>query len=285
MFNKLDRYKLLIIFILFFPLSATADKPIRFGILAVIPPSRIHAVWQPFINYFSKQTGRKFEIVIPRGFKKMKDAAVAGEVDFFYVNSLVFYSLKQNGKAIAVGQMESLDGKTTSVSKIFVRADSGIETIDQLNGKSIAFVSPMASGGYLAPRSYLYSRGIKTKNQTKEIFTRNLSNSIHQVLLGEINAGSMCGIKYRLMGEKINMGELKVIGHTPPYPESVIAVRSNFDNAFVEKFKEILMAMPDNPEGKKVLQAMSEMKINRFVAYDAKNEEITKKLLSVAEFN
>lgn len=282
--NKLKFSHFLLIFILLTPLSAQADHPVRFGILSIAPPSRIHANWQPFIRYLSKHLGHEVEIVIPRGFKKMKAAAADGKVDIFYVNSLVFYRLKQAGKAFAVAQMENISDSTTSTSDIFVRNDSNIKTVEQLKGKSIAFVSPMGAGGYLAPRSYMYSKGVKTKNDTREVFTKNLSNSIHQVLLGEINAGTMCGVNYRLMGKKVDTGELRIIGQSSPYPENVIAARKNIDPSIMKKIKKIIISMPDNAEGQKVLKLMHGMKIKRFVPYNVKSEEITKKLLTVAEF-
>lgn len=290
MFRKLKSHILLFfkfssfIFISILPVSLQANEPIRFGILSIAPPSRIHANWQPFVRYVSKQIAHEVKIVVPRGFKKMKSAAAAGEVDFFYVNSLVFYRLKQAGKATGVAQMENISGLTTSTSDIFVRADSDIKNVEQLKGKSIAFVSPMGAGGYLAPRSYLYSKGVKTKSQTKEVFTKNLSNSIHQVLLGEVNAGTMCGVNYRLMGKKVNTGELKVIGNSASYPENVIAARSKIDKKLMDKFKQVIISMPDTVEGQKVLQLMHSMKIRRFLPYDIKSESITKNLLEVAEF-
>lgn len=264
--------------------AAPAQEPIRFGVLSIAPPSRIHAKWQPFVKYVSQQLGREVKIVVPRGFKKMKAAAAAGKVDFFYINSHVFYRLKKAGKAIGVGQMENISGSVTSTSDIFVRNDSDIKNVEQLKGKSIAFVSPMGAGGYLAPRAHMYAKGVKTKNQTKEVFTKNLSNSIHKVLLGEINAGTMCGVNYKLMGKKVDTGELRIIGQSSPYPENVIAARSTMDKTLVNKFKEIVVSMPDSVEGQKVLTLMRSMKIQRFLAYDTKSEALTKKLLSVGQF-
>ncbi len=265
-------------------LSEEIQKPIRFGVLSIAPPARIYAKWQPFVKYVSSLLGREIQIVVPRGFKKMKAAASEGKVDFFYVNSHVFYRLKKAGKAIGVAQMENIRGSIVSTSDIFVRSDSGIKKVEQLKGKSIAFVSPMGAGGYLAPRAYLYDQGVKTKSETKEVFTKNLSNSIHKVLLGEINAGTMCGVNYKLMSKKVDTGELRVIGHSAPYPENVIAARSTIDKTLLNKFKKIVLSMPQSKAGQKVLAQMNSMKIKRFLAYDPKSEDMTKALLKDGEF-
>lgn len=264
--------------------QATEEPPVRFGVLSIAPPSRIYLKWQPFVDYVSTELGQPLEIVVPRGFKKMKTAAAKGEVDFFYVNSHVFYRLKQEGKAVGVAQMQNINGQVTSQSEIFVRKDSGITSIKQLKGKSFAFVSPMGAGGYLAPRAMMYETGIKTKKDVNEIFTKNLTTSIHKVLLGDIDAGTMCGVNFRLMSKKVDTGDLKVIGLSEPYPENVIAARKFLNKDLIKKFRKIVINMPNSEKGRKVLEAMKKMKIQRFNVYDPEIEKITRELLKKGKF-
>jgi phosphonate transport system substrate-binding protein len=263
------------------PVTAEPDT-IRFGVLSIAPPARIHANWQPFTNYLSKQLGQPVVIIVPRGFGKMKAAAETSQVDIFYVNSHVFYRLQQEGKATGVAQMQNISGKVTSRSEIFVRSDSGIKSVKQLKGKRVAFVSPMGAGGYLAPRAYLHKSGVM---DSEEIFTKNLSNSIHQVLLGEIEAGTMCGVNYRLMSRKIDTGELKIIGVSDEYPENMIAARTDLEPVLLNSIRDIITGMEKTPEGSAVLKQMESMKIQRFLPYDQASAEITEKLLEEAQLN
>ncbi len=274
-----------LIFLFCTSIAVSAEsEPIRFGVLSIAPPSRIHLRWQPFVDYVSSELGQPIEIVVPRGFEKMKKAAARGEVDFFYINSHVFYRLKSSGKVDGVLQMQNIEGKMTSRSEIFVRSDAGINKLEQLKGKSLAFVSPMGAGGYLAPRAYLYNRHISTKEDLKEIFTRNLSTSMHKVLLGDVAAGAMCGVNFRLMKEKMNAGELKTIAVSDDYPENVIAARKNLNPDLVKKFQQVVVDMSASVKGKQVLAKMHSMKIQQFVVYDAGIEIITKRLLKQGEF-
>jgi ABC-type phosphate/phosphonate transport system substrate-binding protein len=137
----------------------------------------------------------------------------------------------------------------------------------------------MGAGGYLAPRALLYRQGIASGKETREIFTRNLSTSIHKVLLGEVDAASMCGVNYRLMSTKLSSGELRIIGQSDDYQENILAARSRLDQELLYRFQGVVLGMPDDPEGRKVLQGMRDMKISKFVAYDKKLEAVTRKLL------
>jgi len=261
-------------------LCLAADKSvIRFGVLSIAQPSRIFAKWQPFADYMSVELKQPVEIIVPRGFGKMKKAIADGEVDFFYINSHVFYRLKQNGKAVAIAQMQNIAGQTTSRSEVFVKRDSGIKSVSDLEGKNIAYVSPMGAGGYLAPRALLYGSGLESGVENKESFTKNLSNSIHGVLLGDYDAATMCGVNYKLMSRKIETGELKVIAVSDPYPENVIGARINLSVELIKQFRGELLSMSNNPEGVELLDKMQSMKIKSFVKYDDEMEELTKNLL------
>ncbi|HEB55725.1 MAG TPA: phosphate/phosphite/phosphonate ABC transporter substrate-binding protein [Gammaproteobacteria bacterium] len=276
---------LTLMFILSSSTAVNAEsEAIRFGIMSVASPSRVYLKWQAFVAYVSRELGQPIEIVVPYGFEKMGKAVANGEVDFFYINSHVFYLLKKDKKARAILQMQNIDGKVTSKSKIFVRSDSGINNVQQLKGKKIAFVSPVGAGGYLAPRAYLYNQGIETKKDSREVFTKNMTTSIHKVLLGDVAAGAMCGLNFRLMKKKIDTGELKTIAISGEYPENVIAVRTPIDTEQVKRFQKVILAMPDSVSGRQILKNMYSMKIKRFVAYDESIEKITQKLLEQGQF-
>ena len=178
--------------------------------------------------------------------------------------------------------MQNIDGKVTSRSEIYVRADSGIESAEQLKGKRIAFVSPISADGYLAPRAHLYKSGV---TDSVEIFTKNLSNSLHQVLLGDVEAGTMCGVNYRLMSKKVDTGELKIIDVSDEYPENLIAARASLEPTLLSRIRDIITGMDKTFAGRAVLEQMRSMKIQRFLFYDPAFAAMTGKLLEEAQLN
>lgn len=262
---------------------AVASEPIRFGIMSLAQPARIHKQWQPFVDYVSRKSGYEIKIIIPRGFKKIKNKIANKEIDMFYTNSFVFYRLQKAGKAVAVAQMQNLESNIMSKSVIFVRGDSNIKKLSDLKDNSVAFVSPAGAGGYLAPRALFYKNGINTKKDIKETFTKNLSSSIHKVLLGDVSAGTMCGLNYKLMSKKIDTGELRIIANSEAYPENMIGIRPEIPNKVKNVLSQIILKMPNNEEGKKVLASMTGMKIKRFIQPTKSTTERTKELINTAK--
>lgn len=266
-------------------LAEAADAPIKMGVLSLASPSKIYKQWQPFVDYLSVKIDRQVELVIPRGFEKIKRSVEEKKIDLFFVNSYIFYRLKQSKQAVAVAQMQNVNGSTISNSVLFVRSDSGIKKVSDLKGAKVAYLSPMGAGGYLAPRATLYKEGVKGEDGGKESFTKNLSSSLHKVLLGDVKAGTMCGINYQLMSKRVNAGDLKVIGVSDDYPEALIAARSDFDSKLRLKIEQSIIDMSNDDEGKLVLAKMSGMKIKKFVKYRDSMENLTRNLMKSAEFN
>lgn len=261
-----------------------APKPILLGILSTAEPARIYAEWQPFTDYLSKALGQPVAVTVPRGFEKLVEFVDEGKVDIFYINSYVMYRAKEKGKAVPIAQMMNLNKSVLSRSIVFVRSDSGITNIAQLKNEKVAFVSPSGAGGYLSPRATFYQSGIKTKEDIKEEFTQNLSSSIHKVLLGDAKAGAMCGLNFKLMSEKLDTGELKVISTSEDYAEDAIGSNPAMDADLRQRLTRALVGMYDNEAGRKVLAGMRDLKVLKFVPYDANvTESVTRKLIREAK--
>ena len=264
-------------------LTTVAADPIRFGIMSLAQPARIHEQWQPFVDYVSKKTGYSIEIVVPRGFKKIKQKIANKQVDLFYTNSYVFYRLNQKGKAIALAQMQNLEGNIMSNSVIFVRSDSGFNKLSDLKNSKMAFISPAGAGGYLAPRAQFFKEGINTKVDVKESFTKNLSSSIHKVLLGDVGAATMCGLNFKLMSEKVDTGELRIISKSENYPENVIGIRPEINSKIRNDIAKVILGMYKDSEGNKILKNMNGMKVKNFVRPSNVTIQRTKELINTAK--
>ncbi len=262
----------------------SSNDSIKMAIISLAPPAKIYRQWQEFADYLSSKTGREVKIIVPRGFKKIKSAVEDKTVDIFYVNSHIFYKLTEAQKAEPLAQMMNLDGSIYSNSVMFVRKDSGIDSLQQLKGEKIAFVAPMGAGGYLAPRAAFYDAGIQTKVDTEEKFTKNLTSSVHKVLLGDVKAGTMCGLNYKLMSERIKTGDLKIIASSADYPENVFGIRADLPAALKKQISEVMIGMDKDINGRKILDGMKGMKIKKFVKYDPETEHTTRALRKSADF-
>jgi len=263
--------------------AAEEQKPLVFGIVSSAEPVRVYAEWQAFADYLSSKIQRPVKMVVPRGLDKLAEAIDKGEVDVFYVNSLIYFRLMEKGKAIPVAQLQNVNGRVLNTSVVFARTDSKIQNLKQLKGEKMAYISPLGSGGYLAPRALLYKEGIQAGEEVKEEFTQNISSSVHKVLLGDAKAGTMCGLTYKLISNKIDTHELSIIATTDEYPEDLVGARPDVSPATLKLVTQVLLEMNQSDNGRKILAEMQALRIEKFVPYDPTvTEPVTRKLLRQA---
>ena len=235
--------------------QAAQEAPLRFGVLYLLSPKELYERWTPFAEYLSRKTGRKVELVVPRNFDHLVELARSGQLDLLFVNPYVYILLKKEIGIEAVAAQVAY-GNTFAPSHLIVRKDSGIKTLDDLRGKKIAFVSHLASSGYVVPRAYLMSQGIDVDREMKVVFTKNLPGTLLSVLNREVDVAGMCGVNYANLSRRINTEWVEILRTTEVSPRLPLVVRKGMDRALVAKIKTAAIGLKTDPEAGPTLKAL-----------------------------
>lgn len=262
------------------PRSDAAEQPTyRFAIVNPASPSRLHIVWGPFRQALSEKLDAEIELVFPKGIDQVEGMLDNNEIDLIYLNSYLYYLLKEKNKLTPLAQMINIEGKTTSVGRFIVRADSGIKDIDDLRGHKLALISPLGAGAYLAPRAYLNSLGLDIDKDIDLVFTGDLKKSVYSVLLGDAAATTMCGVNYRILEHKLDLKELVILDSTYPFPEPLIAAHTALGKDKIADLRQTILDLPYSQEGRSALVPLGDIKIQSFIEYDPALETMTENLL------
>ena len=156
---------------------------------------------------------------------------------------------------------EEKDGSVSYISVMVVRADSGITSLEQMRGKSLAWADPNSTSGYLIPRFALRQAGIEL--EPGRYFSRTGFAGGHEqgvvALLqkqydaavtwasgqGDEAEGFTRG-NLHAMVEKgmLDMRDLRIIWRSAPIPNGPTAVRTGLPAAFKEDMKLFHLALP-----------------------------------------
>ncbi len=150
------------------------------------------------------------------------------------------------------------DGSIAYISVMVVRADSGITSIEQMRGKSLAWADPNSTSGYLIPRSELRGAGVDINH----FFSRTGFGGGHEQAVvavlqrqydgavtwasgqGEESQGFSRG-NLRAMVDKgmLNMRDLRIIWKSRPIPNGPMTVRADLPAAFKQDFTQFHLAL------------------------------------------
>jgi phosphonate transport system substrate-binding protein len=153
-------------------------------------------------------------------------------------------------------------------SVFFTRKETGIESIEQLKGKKIAFEDPGSTTAYFVPVGVLKRAGLELvrlssptesppANKVGYVFAGRDLNVATWVHKGLTDAGAFSNLDWTNPDDVPGAyrEDLKLIYETRPFPRAVELVRKDLDSKIKERIKEILLTAHTNPEGRKALRA------------------------------
>jgi phosphonate transport system substrate-binding protein len=248
--RSLARYWLLVTAV--FQLLSTAqaaDQPFAFNVLNQRSVALTAQYWNPILIYVSRKSGVPLELKLAKTTKEGNALAEQGAYDFLYTNHFFTPERDRLGfRVIARPAGRGIQGQ------IVVPQDSPIKSLQELNGKEVAFPSPDAFAAYFLPMDAL----IKAKVDVKQVFTSNQEASLAQLKIGTVAAATVNdqiiqryarreGFEYRLLWNSEVYNDLCVMVSTKVPKEKVATVREAF------------VSMINDPEGRKVLEAGAEL--------------------------
>lgn len=213
--------------------------------------------YEPLAAYLSDKTGMKVQLKILTRYGNIVDNFVSEGMDGAFFGSFT-YALAHSKLGVEVlARPEYFDGTSTYHGLIFVRKDSGIRGVAGMKGKRFAFVDKATTAGFLLPLAYFRKNGVEDyrKFLKETYFTGTHEDAIYEVLNRKADVGAAKNtVYYRLANSDPRiLHELSVLDRSPDVPENGLAMRSDLDPALKEKIKQALLAMDDDPEGRKVL--------------------------------
>ncbi len=174
--------------------------------------------------------------------------------------------LDTNGGVEPLLAAEEADGTISYVAVMVVRADSGITSMEQMRGKSLAWADANSTSGYLIPRFALRRAGIGVESGqyfARTGFAGGHEQGVIAVLQrqydaavtwasgqGDVAQGFSRG-NLRAMVDKgmLNMGDLRIIWTSEPIVNGPHTARTELPAAFKEDWKTFHLALPkSHPE-------------------------------------
>jgi len=182
-----------------------------------------------------------------------EDRADAG---FFGSFSYVLTHVKSGIEPIA--RPEWLDGSSTYRGYIFVRKDSGIETVEDMKGKSLVLVDKATTAGYIFQRYYLKYYGINSMNDyfSRISYARSHDAAAWAVYSGEADIGGAKNHIFNSLEEKYPdfKKQMLILAESPEVPSNGLAVRKDLNPALKLRLKTLLLGLHETDEGRKVLK-------------------------------
>jgi phosphonate transport system substrate-binding protein len=102
------------------------------------------------------------KLLIAADYAGVIQAFAAKQLENAYMSPAAYASawLESNGDVAPLVVTQEQDGSTSYVAVMYVRADSGITSLAEMKGHSLAWADPNSASGYLIPRAEFRAQGL-----------------------------------------------------------------------------------------------------------------------------
>lgn len=246
-----------------------AAETLRVSAIPDEAPTELLRKFKPLGAYLEQQLGMKVEFTPVADYPAVVEALATDRLDMAWLGGFTFVQVHlKTGNAIPLVQREQ-DAQFTSK---FITADTNVNSLADLKGKTFAFGSVSSTSGSLMPRYFMLQDGIKPESY----FSRIGYSGAHDATAAWVQAGKVDGgvlnasVWDKLVASgKVDTSKVRVFATTPSYFDYNWTVRGNLDPALVEKIKAAFLALdPANPAHKAILDLQA---ASRFIETKPEN--------------
>lgn len=233
-------------------------------------PRRHHDPLRALLDYVVPRMAdvgiRSGRVLMARDPQQMVSYLRRGRVDWVTETAATGLLLaERSGGSVLVGTERN--GVAMYHGVIFARRDSGISSLADLRGRSIAFQNPNSTSAYYAPAAALLDAGVdleillSPKDRPRSdgagyVFAQseaNISTWVHKRL---VDAGAFSNLDWdnlNRLPESLR-ADLQVIGETKPFPRGLEIVRAGLRPDRVARLRELLLGAAEDPAAREPLK-------------------------------
>lgn len=234
---------------------AQKNDPLLMGVFPRRNATTTHKLFTPLAEYLSKVLNRRVKIDTQKDFPSFWKEVQKGSYDIVHYNQFHYVkSHKEFGYEVIVKNIEY--GKDTLSSAIIVRADSGIDTIQDLRGKRIVFGGGLsAMVAYIGAKMLLRNAGLYTGDYIEKT-VKLPAQAVNATYFGQSDAAGTADLVFKFLAnsKRLNVKDIKLLAQGEQLVHLPWAVKSGMAPALMKSIQKALLALNSLDKGKAILK-------------------------------
>lgn len=202
-------------------------------------------------SYMSDQLGVEAEVFLPTSYAAVVEALRSGNADVAYFSGWPYLVASQKTD-LELLVVEEREGNPFYFAKWYVDKESDIESISDLEERSVAFTSPTSTCSYLFPVAKVVEEGgLQKGGDPKNFFSEvvyagGYQQSLMSLVHGRVDSAVAADYAYEqyLSGEQKK--KVRSIAELGPVPTHGVAVRAGLPDGLKSKIKQAFLNLNDS---------------------------------------
>ena len=201
---------------------------------------------RPLQEYLEKKLDRKVQLIVTTDYSSMIEAMRHGRLDLAYFGPLSYVLAKQKSEIEPFAAIRQ-KGKTTYQAVVIANTSAGIDRLEDIAGKDVAFGDKASTSSHLIPKSMLAEKKLYAGQNYREHFVGAHDAVAMSVQNGHAQAGGLSKPIFETLVSRgmIKPEKVKVIAESEPFPQYPWTMRSDLDPQLKQKIKSAFMEIND----------------------------------------
>jgi phosphonate transport system substrate-binding protein len=241
----------------------TISNPIKLYFTPSVDAQRITNNAKDLIDFLEKETGYYFITAVPASFIAVVEAFGTGKADIASINTFSYLMANEKYGAEAKLRIVRDGGEINYKGQFITRFDSGIKTLADIQGRTMAYVDPSSTSGFILPKAMLDRKGIKPG---ETVFAMKHDNVVIMIYQRQVDAGATyyapphpetgeildARMRVKLQFPDVEQ-KVKIIGFTEEIPNDPWVFRKDMDEEMKEKVIAGLLKYMKTEKGQKAM--------------------------------
>ncbi|MDZ4746675.1 MAG: phosphate/phosphite/phosphonate ABC transporter substrate-binding protein [bacterium] len=258
------------------------ENPVRIMLTPSVDARTIIRNGDSLASFIQQRTGYNVRVTVPSDYITVVEAFGTGRADVAIMNTFSYLLAHAKYGANARLRVVRRQGELTYRGEFIVRDDSGINSIRELHGRSIAYVDPSSTSGYIYPKEMLRSAGVVPK---EEMFAKGHNQVVLKVYQGDVDAGAvfysppdtltgeLLDARCKIVNEHPDVFQkVRVLALTQEIPNDPVVVRADLPKDMQDNIVAALLEFQATEAGKRALNAIASVEGFVVTSNDAYND-------------
>lgn len=241
----------------------TISNPIKLYFTPSVDAKRITTNARELTDFLEKETGYYFVTAVPASFVAVVEAFGTKKADIASINTFSYLMANEKYGAEAKLRIVRDGGETTYKGQFITRFDSGIESLADIDRRTMAYVDPSSTSGFILPKALLDQMEVKP---SETVFAMRHDNVVIMVYQGQADAGAtyyapphpetgeILDARMRVKQQFPDVEEkVKLIGFTEEIPNDPWVFRKDMDEVMKDKIINALIKYVNTETGQKAM--------------------------------
>jgi phosphonate transport system substrate-binding protein len=218
-----------------------------FAYTPVEDPAQFRGVWAGFLEHMERVLSREVIFFPVQSNAAQIEAMRAGRLHIAGFNTGSVPLAVNCAGFIPATMMAMADGSYGYEMELLTHRESGIETVADLRGRTVAFTSPTSNSGFKAPSVLLESEfGLIAERDFATAFSGRHDNSVLGVLQRDYDAAAVANtvIDQALARGVGSREDLRVLYRSETFPTTAFGVSSRLEPDLARRIVEAFFSFP-----------------------------------------